>query len=80
VTRQYEFDRRILERHHEVGILFTGHTEDLLHTFGLQAFYEQIGCLHADPPEPDGWIMTQIRQYRSSWSLSASLTVTRAFS
>jgi hypothetical protein len=78
VTRQDEFDRRILERHHEVGILFAGHTENLRHTFDLEAFHEQIGRLHDDPPEPVGWIMAQIGRDRGSWSLGASLTVTRA--
>jgi len=79
VTRQDEFDRRIFERHHEVGILFAGHTENLRHTFGLQAFHEQIGCLHASPPESVDRIMAQIGRDRDGWSLPASLTVTRAF-
>jgi hypothetical protein len=65
VTRQDEFDRRILERHHEVGILFAGHTEDLRHTFGLQAFYEQIGCLHINPPS---------QRHPSLWRRSVRMT------
>lgn len=35
---------RALQRHHEIGVLLAGHTEDVLDALGLQTLDEQIRC------------------------------------
>src|SRR5678815_2757046 len=47
VTSQYETDpARLLERDHEIGVLFAWHAEDVFDALGLEAFHEQIGGFH----------------------------------
>jgi len=47
VAREDELDAgRLLQGHHEVGILFSGDAEDVLDALFLKAADQQIGGLH----------------------------------
>jgi hypothetical protein len=51
VTREDELDGRVLEGHHQIGVLLTRNAKDLRHPLGLEAADEEIGSLHG-PPSP----------------------------